>query len=64
MAEAFCGIIAAVHELSVTQSILDIAQRHAEQAGARRITAGSCLPNARRLRSWSNQLSVPSRLGK
>jgi hydrogenase nickel incorporation protein HypA/HybF len=28
-----------MHELSVTQSILDIVQRHAEGAGARRITA-------------------------
>jgi hydrogenase nickel incorporation protein HypA/HybF len=28
-----------MHELSVTQSILDIVQRHAERAGARRILA-------------------------
>ncbi len=28
-----------MHELSVTQSILDVAQRHAKQAGARRILA-------------------------
>ena len=28
-----------MHELSVTQSILEIAQRHAEQAGAQRIVA-------------------------
>lgn len=27
-----------MHELAVTESILEIAQRHAEQAGARRIT--------------------------
>jgi len=27
-----------VHELSVTQSVLDLALRHAEQAGAKRIT--------------------------
>jgi hydrogenase nickel incorporation protein HypA/HybF len=31
--------MASVHELSVTESILDIALRHAEQAGARRILA-------------------------
>jgi hydrogenase nickel incorporation protein HypA/HybF len=29
----------AMHEMSVTQSILDIATRHAEKAGARRIVA-------------------------
>jgi hydrogenase nickel incorporation protein HypA/HybF len=29
----------AMHELAVTQSILDIVQRHAEQAGARRVVA-------------------------
>jgi hydrogenase nickel incorporation protein HypA/HybF len=28
-----------MHELAVTESILDIAMRHAEQAGARRIVA-------------------------
>jgi hydrogenase nickel incorporation protein HypA/HybF len=28
-----------MHEMSVTQSILDIVQRHAEQAGARRVLA-------------------------
>jgi len=27
-----------MHELSITQSVLDIALRHAEQAGARRVT--------------------------
>jgi hydrogenase nickel incorporation protein HypA/HybF len=31
--------MAAMHELSVTQSILDIALRHAERAGAQRILA-------------------------
>jgi hydrogenase nickel incorporation protein HypA/HybF len=31
--------MAAMHELSVTQSILDIALRHAERAGAHRILA-------------------------
>lgn len=31
--------MAAMHELSVTQSILDIVQRHAERAGAQRIVA-------------------------
>jgi hydrogenase nickel incorporation protein HypA/HybF len=31
--------MAPMHELSVTQSILDIVERHAQQAGAQRITA-------------------------
>jgi len=31
--------MAAMHELSVTQSILDIALRHAERAGAQRVLA-------------------------
>jgi hydrogenase nickel incorporation protein HypA/HybF len=31
--------MAAMHELSVTQSILDIVQRHAERVGAQRILA-------------------------
>ena len=31
--------MAAMHELSVTQSIMDIALRHAKQAGAQRIIA-------------------------
>ena len=34
-----CGIIAPMHEMSVSQSILDIALRHAAQAGAGRIVA-------------------------
>jgi hydrogenase nickel incorporation protein HypA/HybF len=34
-----CGIIAGMHEMAVTESILEIAQRHASQAGARRILA-------------------------
>jgi hydrogenase nickel incorporation protein HypA/HybF len=34
-----CGIMADMHELAVTQSVLDIAVRHAGQAGARRILA-------------------------
>lgn len=33
-----CGIISPVHELSVTQSILDIALAHAQRAGASHIT--------------------------
>ena len=34
---AFCGILATMHELAVTQSILEIVLRHAEAAGADRI---------------------------
>ena len=34
-----CGIIARMHELAVTRSILDIALRHASRVGARRIVA-------------------------
>jgi hydrogenase nickel incorporation protein HypA/HybF len=33
----FCGILATMHELAVTQSILEIVLRHAEAAGADRI---------------------------
>ena len=35
---SLCYISLLMHELSVTQSVLEIALRHAERAGARRIT--------------------------
>ena len=34
-----CGIIAPMHEMSVSQSILDIALRHADRAAAQRIVS-------------------------
>jgi hydrogenase nickel incorporation protein HypA/HybF len=34
-----CGVMVNMHELSITQSILDIALRHAKGAGAKRIVA-------------------------
>jgi len=35
--QAFCGILATMHEMAVTESILEIVLRHAKAANARRV---------------------------
>lgn len=35
--QAFCGILATMHEMAVTESILEIVLRHARAANARRV---------------------------